>query len=96
MPSRASPLLASTSRSTRPFHHFEPVTFDLSRGLIFVAWLRKRTQEWPIDLLVDMEDVLECVRWSGKEADKENDKEKKSAAAAKAGKSRLVIEVICR
>ena len=61
----------------------EAVTFDLARGMVCVSWLDKRVQEWAIQdvqgLQASLEDVLDCVKQSGEEAEKE----KKAAAEAK-------------
>ncbi|KAG8897693.1 hypothetical protein FRB99_007982 [Tulasnella sp. 403] len=60
----------------------DSVTFDLARSIVIVAWLDGRSQEWSIDQVEgfrsSLEEVLECVRKSGEEAEKE----KKAAAAA--------------
>ncbi|KAG8917519.1 hypothetical protein FRC01_002397, partial [Tulasnella sp. 417] len=66
----------------------ESVTFDLARLVVVVAWLDKRTEEWPIlsieGLQKSLEDVLDCVRQSGEEADKEKKAAQQQATAAKA------------
>lgn len=69
----------------------ESVTFDLARGVVAVAWLDKRVQEWAIEdvqgLKSALEDVLDCVRQSGEEADREKKAAAAAAAQAKAGHS---------
>ncbi|KAG9046920.1 hypothetical protein FS837_003425 [Tulasnella sp. UAMH 9824] len=66
----------------------ESVTFDLARLVVIVAWLDKRTEEWPIPsiegLQKSLEDVLDCVRQSGEEAEKEKKAAQQQATAAKA------------
>lgn len=66
----------------------ESVTFDLARLVVIVAWLDKRSEEWPIasieGLQKSLEDVLDCVRQSGEEAEKEKKAAQQQATAAKA------------
>ncbi|KIO22397.1 hypothetical protein M407DRAFT_245179, partial [Tulasnella calospora MUT 4182] len=66
----------------------ESVTFDLARLVVVVAWLDKRSEEWPIlsieGLQKSLEGVLDCVRQSGEEAEKEKKAAQQQATAAKA------------
>ncbi|KAG9008210.1 hypothetical protein FRB93_006778 [Tulasnella sp. JGI-2019a] len=60
----------------------DSVTFDLARQTVNVAWVDSRSMEWSVNesqgFRQALEDVLDCVRMSGVEAEKE----KKAAAAA--------------
>ncbi|KAG8881600.1 hypothetical protein FRB97_009353 [Tulasnella sp. 331] len=65
----------------------DSVTFDLARQIVSVAWVDSRSMEWSVNesqgLKQALEDVMECVRMSGVEADQE----KKAAATTSPSKT---------